>query len=121
LFISGSGTSVVSPTGALWAFDVAGFLVSEVQVLSGDVFIGPTAEGTLSLNFSSFGNLSEFFPQTFNHNVVLSNIDGNGIAHTFAMTFVPNTLGSDIDIVTLTICQAVSEQSGNPNPVPSPH
>jgi hypothetical protein len=112
LVVSG-GSTVSSPSGAGWIWNVAGFPIISIAVTNGNYFVGTTGEGTLVLNFS--GGLPTPLPPVsgFNNQINMANIDAKGIAHTFTMTF---TSPSDFPFAELAVCQAESEANGNPVP-----
>src|SRR5271167_3988421 len=110
-----NGTVVTSPSGSLWTWDVAGFDLIDIAVSSGTYSATPDGEADLSLKFTPPKTPIPALPTSeFDNNVVMSNIDTSGIAHTFVMTFqAPPTF---IDFVSVTVCQAESQAAGNPLP-----
>jgi hypothetical protein len=110
------GSVVVSPAGSLWTWDVAGFNLIDIAVSNGTYSATPDGQANLSLAFippaPPIPGLP--IPLEFDNNVVMSNIDSGGTAHTFVMTFqAPPTF---IDLVAVTVCQAESQAVGNPLP-----
>jgi hypothetical protein len=108
-----NGNSAVSPSGANWIWNVAGYPTINIAVTNGNYFVGTAGEGTIILSFS--GGLPNPLPGVvgFNNQINVSNIDTKGIAHTFTMTF---TSPSNFPFAELAVCQAQSEANGNPVP-----
>jgi hypothetical protein len=114
---SPAGSTITSPAGSGWVWDIAGFSTISIAVTNGDYSAGETGQGDLVLEFS--GGLPAPLPNVFvfDNQVVMSDIDSSGIAHTFVMTFIPPTSG--IKHVQVTVCQAENQAKGNPLP-PAP-
>lgn len=118
---SSTGSSVTSPGGSLWVWDIAGFSLIDIAVTNGDYSINQTGQGDIDLFFAQGLPLPLPPGVGFSNQAVLSNVDATGIAHTFVMTFrPPSDISVDINFVQLTVCQAESQQSGNPTPANPP-
>jgi hypothetical protein len=113
---SASGSTITSPSGSGWIWNVAGFPTISIAVTNGNYSAGETGQGDLVLEFS--GGLPAPLPRLtgFDNQVNMSDIDPAGIAHTFTMTF---TAPTTVPFVQLTVCQAENQAKGNPLP-PAP-
>jgi hypothetical protein len=110
-----NGTTVSSPPGSLWTWDVFGINLINITVTNGTWSATPNGQGNLTLFFTPPPPpQAGLIPLSFTNNVVMSNIDSAGVAHTLALTFqAPPTF---VDFTSLTICQALSVAAGNPHP-----
>lgn len=110
-----NGTTVGSPAGGGWSFDVFGLNTEQVAVVPNPNYLCDE-QGVCTITLTFAGGTPIAFPPgvTFTNNAVLSNIDSMGIAHTFVMTFQPPPTA--VDLVSVAVCQAESQAVGNPIP-----
>jgi hypothetical protein len=111
-----NGELVVSPNGSQWVWDIAGVGLIDIALASGTFTASPNGQATLSLVWippaPPIPNLG--LPLEFNNNVVMSNIDSGGTAHTFVATLQPPPTFDFL--VSTMVCEAQSLAVGNPNP-----
>ncbi len=110
------GTTLTTPPGSNWVWDVAGVGLIDIVVTSGTWSATPNGQGTIALNYIPPSVIIPAFPfvLSFNNQLVMDSLDANGVAHGFRITIQPPPTYSGI--VAAVDCRAQSDAVGNPLP-----